>query len=423
MNWKRLVLIMLLWLTLGFAGGLAGYYKMPNKYISEGEVALNSEMLSSEGLAKFTRTTLMGSVDRELVSQLFDTARVREEAAKLVGGISAKQVRDNMSVKSRDDSPVIALKVSADSPERAEALATALIAKAIEVDTEKRELMARSALTAVQTRLTEVQKQLDEVNGKIRDFNLAKGVTLSNEAERQQTVALTIADCEQRLATYLVEQASLKNRLQQTTELITAFTTKGTLPSGFEFEDLEKNYTLAEARKKLLDQDAELASLKSRYGLENPKTQAVQAEVTSTKKSVSELLTMQRERLNTRLKDNAQAIKIFQDKIAATEAQAMKTDISLDPAYADLLSQREALRNSYTQLSTRQTELKVYANAKSSTLHLFAQPKVPDGPSLMKLATALAIGLFAGGFIGLCHCVLRAGLVSQLQAKVAHALT
>ncbi len=418
MKWFRLALILLFWLALGSVGGYVGFKYMPNKYVSEGEVALNSESLSSEGLAKFTRTSLMGSVDRELASQIFDTIAVREHAAKAVGGMTSKDVRDNLSVKSRDDSPVISIKVAADSPERAATLATALIDKAIEVDADKREQMARRAVNAVQLRLTEVEKQFTDVNGRIRLYSLDKGVMLSNETERQQTVALTIADCEQRLATLLVEQASLTNRLKQTTELIAAFTTKGTLPSGFDFDDQEKSYALAEVRKKLLDQDSELASLKSRYGKENPSVLATQAQVEATKKSVSELLTMQHQRLDTKLKDNQQAVKIFEEKIALTEKEARETDLSLDPAYAGLKTQREALQSAYGQLFTRLTELTVFANAKSNTLHKFADPKVPDGPSLVKLATALAIGLFAGGFIGLCHCILSAGLVGKLQALV-----
>lgn len=418
MKWFRLALILLLWLALGAVGGYFGFKYIPNKYVSEGEVALNSETLSSEGLAKFTRTSLMASVDRELASQLFDSISVREYAAKTVGNMTAKEVRDNLSVKSRDDSPVISIKVAANTAERAAALAIALIDKAIEVDADKRAQMARVAINAVQTRLSEVEKQLTEVNENIRKYNLDKGVMLSNEAERQQTVALTIADCEQRLATLLVEQASLTNRLKQTTDLITSFATKGTLSSGFDFDDQEKNYSLAEVRKKLLDQDAELASLKSRYGNENSSVLAAQAQVSSTKKSVSELLAMQRQRLESRLKDNDQAVKIFQNKIALTEKLARDMDISLDPVYAGMKTQREAFQGAYNQLSTRLTELSVFANAKSNSLHKFSDPKVPEGPSMVKIATAFAIGLFAGGFIGLCHCIISAGLVGKIQALV-----
>jgi uncharacterized protein involved in exopolysaccharide biosynthesis len=418
MKWFRFFFILLFWLALGAAGGFVGFKLMPNKYVSEGEVALNSETLSTAGLAQFTRTSLMGSVDRELASQLFDSITVREHAAKVVGGLSPKDVRDSLSVKSRDDSPVISIKVAASTPERAAALATALIEKAIEVDADKRAQMARTAVGAVRTRLAEVEKELALVNGEILKYSLDKGVMLSNEAERQQTVALTIADCEQRLATLLVEQASLTSRLKQTTELIAAFTTRGALPSGFDFDDQEKNYSLAEVRKKLLEQGAELASLKSRYGNENPSVLAIQAQLESTKHSVSELLTIQKQRLETRLKDTELAVKIFRDKIALTEKTARDTDLSRDPVFASMKTRRDALQAAYNNLSARLAELTVFANAKSNTLHKFSEPIAPDGPSMLKVATAFAIGLFAGGFIGLCHCVLSAGLVAKLPILV-----
>lgn len=420
MKWFRFTLILLFWLAIGVAGGFVAYKIMPDKYVSEGEVALNSETLSSEGLAKFSRTSLMGTVDRELASQLFDSITVREHAAKTAGSITPAQVRDAMSVKSRDNSPVISIRVAASTPERAATLAKALIEKAIEVDAEKRQQMAEAAIKATQTRLSEVEKELTAINDRILKHTVDKGVMLSNEAERQQTVAMTIADCEQRLATLLVEQASLNNRLKQTTDLIKDFVAKGTLPSGFDFDDQDKNYSLAEVRKKLLDQDANLASLRSRYGNENPNVLATKAEVDATKKSVSELLTMQRQRLETRLKDNQQAVEIFQNKITATEKQARETDLTLDPVFASLKSQRDALNNSYNQLFTRLTELTVFKNAKSNTLHKFSEPKVPDGPSLMKLATALAVGLFGGGCLGLIHGLLSSGLIAKIKAIALH---
>lgn len=420
MKWFRLSLILLFWLALGAGGGYAGFKFMRNKYVSEGEVALNSETLSSAGLAQFARTSLMGSVDRELAGQLFDSISVREHAARVVGGLSPKDVRDNLSVKSRDDSPVISIKVAADTPERAAALAAALIDKAIEVDAEKRARMARAAVTALEARLGEVEKELATVNEQIRKYNLEKGVMLSNEAERQQTVALTIADCEQRLATLLVEQASLTSRLRQTTELVAAFTAKGTLPTGFDFDDQEKNYSLAEVRKKLLEQGSELASLKSRYGNENPSVLAIQAQLEATKRSVSELLTSQQQRLEARLQDNEQAVKIFRDRIAETEKTARETDLSLDPVHAGMKTRREALQAAYANLANRLTELRVFENARSTSMHRFSDPKVPDGPSMLKIATALATGLFLGGFIGLCHCLASAGLVSKLQNLVKH---
>lgn len=419
MKLLRLAFILTFWLSLGLVGGWFAYQQMPGKFVSEGEVALISETLSSAGLAQFARISLVGSVDRELAAQNFLSLRVREHAAKTVGGITASEITDNLNVKTRDTSAIISIKMAADSPKRAADLANALIDEAIRVDAEKREAMARAALEAVRRRLAEVRTELDEVNTSIRQFNLDKGIMISDENERQQVVSLTIADCEKRLAELQVEQTSLKSRLQQAADLIAAFNSKGELPSGFEFDDQERNYALSEARRKLLDQESQLASLKSRYGTENPNTQAAQAEVETTKRTISDTLAMQRVRFASRLKDNEEAVKYFQKRLTDTEEKARTTDISLDPAYAGLKSKRDALQSSLSQLSTRFTELSVYAAARPGTMQRFSDPYIPDGPSKMKLLSALAIGLFAGGFIGVAHGILSAGLVSKLQAYVA----
>ncbi|MCB1277593.1 hypothetical protein [Prosthecobacter sp.] len=415
----RLTIILTVWLALGLVGGWVAYQQITGKYVSEGEVALISETLSSTGLAQFARVSLMGSVDRELAAQTFQSLRVRERAAKTVGGITATQIADDLNVKTRDTSAIISIKMAADSPKRAAAIADALIDEAIRVDAEKRETTARNALEALSTRLVEVRKELDDVNARILQFNIDKGIMISDENERQQAITMAIADSERRLAELQVEQNALKSRLQQAADLIAAFNSKGELPSGFEFDDQERNYTLSEARRKLLDQESQLASLKSRYGSENPNTQAAQAEVETTKRAISDTLAMQRVRLASRLKDNEEAVKYFQAKLAATEENARKTDISLDPVYVGLKSQRDALQGSLSQLSTRFTELSVYAAARPVTMQRFSDPYVPEGRSKLKIVSALAVGLFVGGFFGLMHCVLSAGLVSKLQTYVA----
>jgi len=415
----RLVIILTLWLALGLAGGWFAYRQMPGKYISEGEVALISETLSSTGLAQFARISLMGSVDRELAAQIFQSLRVRERAAQTVGGISPMEIGDNLNVKTRDTSAIISIKVSGDSPQRAANIANALIDEAIHLDAEKREATARNALEALNVRLKEVRKELDTVNARIRQFNLDKGIMVSDENERQQTVSLNITDSERRLAELQVEQNALKSRLQQAADMIAAFNSKGELPSGFEFDDQERNYTLAEARRKLLDQESQLASLKSRYGSENQSALAALAEVETTKRTIADTLAMQRVRLTSRLKDNEEAVKYYRIRLSDTEEQARKTDISLDPEYVALKTQREALQASLGQLSTRFTELSVYAAARPVTMQRFSDPYVPDGPSKMKIVSALAVGLFFGGFFGLIHCVMGLGVVSKIQTYVA----
>lgn len=419
MKLLRLLIILTIWLALGAAGGWFAYQKMPGKYIAEGEVSLNGETLSSEGLAKFTRTSLQGSIDRELAAQNFQSLRVRTYAAKTVGGLTPREVADSLNVKTRDTSAIISIKVAADSPERAAALAEALIDEAIRVDGEKREATARAAITAVRSRLTEVEKELDEVNKRVRQFNLDKGIMISSEEERQQAVALTLAEYDRQLAQLQVEQTSLKSRLEQATQLIADFAAKGTLPSGFELDDQERNYALSETRRKLLDQESQLAALRSRYGAEHPSTLATEAEVGATKATISDMLTMQRARLVSRLRDNDDGVKFFQTRLDDAEEKARQKDITLDPVYVGLKSQREALQHSYNQLSNRLTELTVFANAKPASMQRFSDPAPPDGPSKLKIVSALAVGLFLGGFFGLTHCALSAGWVSKLQSYVA----
>jgi uncharacterized protein involved in exopolysaccharide biosynthesis len=421
MSWTRRAVIIIAWLIVSVAAGVLIYWFLPKRYVSEAEVALHSEVLSSEGLAKFQKTTLTDSVDGELAAELLKSSPVLKHAVQAVGSLTEAEAKKRLKVKAESGSPIITLKASESSPERAQKLAAAVLEKAFEMDSARRQDRVKMALAAVSQRLTETQRELEALNTRILQVSVEKGVSFSSDTERQHSAGLTIADSEQKLAAVRVEEASLRGRLQQTTELIATFSTKGSLPTGFEFEDPEKNYSLTEARKRLLEGEGELASLRSRYGGQHPQIRATEAVVNSTKKTIMEMLNTQRDRLQTRLTESTSGIKIIEEKIAATESKTQKGDLALDPAYANLIAQREALQSSYTRLSDRLIELRVYADAKTSTFSLFAEPTLPERPTLQQLAAVLGISLVCGFFIGFCQCLLRTGPSAKEIATPAYA--
>ena len=171
--------------------------------------------------------------------------------------------------------------------------------------------------------------------------------------------------------------------------------------------EADKSPGLAEARKRLLDQESEVAALRSRYGARHAKVEAAEAEVAATKKSLRDLLKTQREVVQAQVADNANAQKIIGQKIAATEAEARQNDFSLDPVQASLLTRREALAVNYGMLSTRATELTVFAGARPASFYLFSEPTLPDRPSRLRPAATLAAGALLGAMLGFCHCLLR----------------
>jgi uncharacterized protein involved in exopolysaccharide biosynthesis len=326
------------------------------------------------------------------------------------------QVRSAVSIKSSDNSPIIRIKASADSPQRAVAIVDAMIEKAIEIDGQKRTKLADEALAAVKKRLEETSNELAGVLEKIREHTLSKGVMLSNEAERQQTLAMTLADGEARLANLLTEQASMRNRLNQSKAMIAAFAAKGSLPASLESDAQDRSDSLADARRRLLEQESQLASAQARYGPENASVVAARAQVEVLRKSIAELLEAQQQRLQNRLSDNEEAVKIIREKIATTEKNARDTDLSLDPVFTTLKGRRDSLQATQANLMNRLTELSVYHNAASTSIHRFSQPKLPDGPSTLLLLIAVGSGMTLGGLLGLLHCVLKSGLLRRILA-------
>lgn len=403
MNWKRTIFLLAGWLTISVVAGLLIYLVLPKKYVSLSELAMETEVLSTESLAHFDKLNLADSVEVQIIMQLMKNPQVLEHAAKAVPGYKADDVKDNLKVLNDDGSAIITLKLAARKAGDARALMAALVEKALMIDGAKKESRSRGAIASIQKRIKEVEGELSGLNTKIQKHHSEKGIVLSSDSERQQTAAVALSQYEQKLATLKLDDASLQNRLKRIDELIATTAKEGAVLSGFEFEDLDKNYTLAEARKRLLDMQAELASLRARYGESHPQVQAAKAEVASTKKTLREILTTQRERLSAQIADGANAIKLTQEQLAATESQAKQTDLLLDPEYADMLTQRDALRASYTALSNRLSELTVYANAKSHTFYIFSEPTLPPRASLLQFLSIIALSLVAGGALGFVH--------------------
>ena len=257
------------------------------------------------------------------------------------------------------------------------------------------------------------------LNGEIQKFAATRTVALSNDPERQRRAATELAYLTEKLAMLNVEGATLRERGRRLAELMAALPAVSAAPPGFAVEEADKSPGLAEARTRLLAQESELASLRSRYGARHAKVVAVEAEVAATRKSLRDLLNTQREVVQAQIDDNANAQKFIEQKIAATEAETKQSDLSLDPAFAALLARRDALVANYRQLTTRQTELGVFAGARPFTFYVFSEPTFPDRTSVLRSAAVLAAGLLLGVVLAFCHCLLRWGRPSPAPHAVS----
>ena len=420
MKLTRSLGILIGWTALGLVVGGVGALVLPKQYVSVAEVAVDSEALSSSGLARFERLSIADGVEVETLVQLLKSSRVTRLVAEKLGAKSRKEIESSLKVVNDPGSVVVKLRATAGSPEKAQTIAKEIVDESVKIDAAKKQQRTAEAIEAVQTQLTDVEKQLTSLNVEIQKITADRGSALSSDQERQQRAAMELAQLEQRLANLNVEGATLENRVKRLDEVIAALPSGKALPPGFETEEAEKSLALAEGRKRLLEQESELASLLSRYGSQHAKVSAAQAEVAATRRSLRDLIDTQRQSVKAQLTDNTNARKIIEQKIAATEATARRADLSLDPAHSNLLAQRLALADSYSRLSSRLSELRVYAGAHPTSFHVFSDPTWPDRASMLRPAAMLALGLVAGGLIGIGH-LLRRWTVREHVAQSAAA--
>lgn len=399
----RSALIFLLWVLIGTGTGWIASLSRPKSYVSTADLALEADALSSEGLAQFEEVKLENTIALQIASALLIAPEVRTYAAEKSAGYSATDVKEQTKITYKESSPIINLKMRARSAGDAQVLSRALIEKAMALDRSRDKQRIRNTIQSVDGQLADTQKQLAELNRQIQRSNVERGSALSSDHERQQSAAMELAGYEQRLSALKVEEGSLANRRLRLDELISAAGTSTT----FELGDLEKSTLIADARRKLLEQQAALASLESRYGRKHASVQAANAEVVATKEMLRGLLANQRREVDALLTDNRDAQKLLHNKITVTEAEARQADLTLDPVYADLVVRRDALRISYNLLASRMAELKVYAQARTARFYVLSEPSSPSGPSLLPLITSVGLGAAIGALVGLTFLSLR----------------
>lgn len=394
------------WTVLGLLLGAVGAVVLPKQYASVAELAVDAEALSSAGLARFERLSIADGVEVETLAQLLKSSRLCAAAAAQLGGVTGREIEESIKVLSEQGSPIVKLKVTADAPAQARAVGRALVEQAVKVDGERKQQRSREAIEAVKAQLADAGKQLDALNGEIQKLTSGRAVALTHDPERQHRAALELAQLTQRLAALNVEGAALEQRGRRLAELIASLPAAGGMPSRADLEEADKSPGLAEARKRLFDQESEVAALRSRYGARHAKVESAEAEVAATKKSLRELLGTQREIVQGLIADSASAQKIIGEKIAATEAEARQSDFSLDPVQASLMTRRESLVAGYGQLSGRVTELQVFAAARPATFYLFSDPTLPDRASLLRPAATFVAGVLLGVVLGFFHCLM-----------------
>ena len=403
----RSLILIIIWTVIGSLLGAVVAFVMPKQYISTVELAIDTEALSSSGLARFDRLSIADGVEVETLVQLLKSSRVSHAVADKLKLSSYRMIQDYLKVLNEQGSAVVKAKVTADKPAHAQERARELGDHALTIDGERRRQRTADAIAAVDTQLKEVEKQLAALNQQIQKLNADRGITLSNQSERQQRAGTELAQLEQRLAALNVEGASLEDRAKRLDELITALPAGRALPAGFAIQEADKSPALTEGRQRLLEQESTLASLRSRYGPEHAKVKSAEAEIAASRQSLRGLLLTQREILQAQVADNVGARKIIGQKIAETEAEAQRSDLSLDPAHANLLAQRDALVTTYNALTTRSSELRVYAGAHPASFYVFSDATLPYSASLLRPAAILALGCACGALLGFAHCLRR----------------
>ena len=233
-------------------------------------------------------------------------------------------IQDNLKVLNEQGSAVVKVKVTAGKPAQAQEIARDLGAQALNIDATRREQRTADAIASVTAQLADTEKRLAALNLEIQKLNADRGITLSNQSERQQRAGTELAQYEQRLAALNVEGASLEDRAKRLDELIAALPAGRALPAGFAIQEADKSPALTEGRQRLLEQESALASLRARYGPEHAKVKSTEAEIAATRQSLRGLLLTQREILQAQVTDNAGARKIVEKKMSEIEAECIR---------------------------------------------------------------------------------------------------
>lgn len=395
-------------ISLIFGSGVAFllFLIVPEKPIAVAELVGNDHVVSSDGLARLLRVNPADSVEMQAVTQLLTSRSAAEYAIGETPGLDADTVVKNITVK--NDAGGLKLLVSADSEELAVRLAQGLLTYARTTAAEIRAAQSASLLKSVDDKRVSDLKSFQAINSEISDALKKKNILITSDGEREQILAFLLSQLEAQISELTVREIELRNRLGGGVSDGTETKAEGDLVFRQEFEDIGESQALSQTRRRLIEQETELATLRSRYGASNHQVINAEAGLRVLKENLQDLMNAQREMIGVSIDSSTHSIETLREKVVETLRSFREMDVSYDPEIVTLQMRLEAMGQIHADLEARAAELAVFRTAEAPGFFVITQPYIAESLRYKRFLALALIGLAVAGVAFFLMMQLRA---------------
>lgn len=390
-SWRR-KLVFIVSVTAIFSGlGMLAFLALPPISQSVAEIAIRSENLSLDGLARLRAIDPRRGVELQDTLQFLQSVSAAEYASTKLEGYSTAEIVEATSTKIDERSGLVTISVNARSSEDALVILRAILARARELEKERRKSQVDELARVVKSKLTATEAELKEIHSSLAKFLKGRDILFSLEQERQQAAAALQEQFDRELLELLVERDRLMSQMDAIQlDRETSPTRVGSLAQG------EESRLLVEARKAASEGEAAFSAAQSRYGANHSEVKATKVRMELANQNLAQAIADERRSVETAVRTTTKTLATVQERVNQSRADYQGSDVSLDPQYLALSISRDSLLAVTRELSSRLAELEIFSSVYDGAFTVISSPFPSKTRSLKAFLAIFALSTLAG---------------------------
>lgn len=314
-----------------------------------------------------------------------------EEAAEVVrGGLVIEQVRDTR---------IVFIRFRDRDPERAQRVANAVADAYIEKTMNDRMSSTVSALEWLGTQVDELEGELHSADEALHHFKQEHDVLSLSMEDRQNLIANEIELLSRSLTETHVHRIELQSRVTQLRQAVETDPLTAATPA------IEALSSVQELRAQLRIKQAELESLRTRYGVAHPQMVALQTQVDSLRHDLETEIRAVLRASEAELRETQGTERGLQGALARSNEQGMELN-HWEMEYGHLVRERDSKAAIYDLVLKRSAEADLTRMLRVTHVRVVDRALVPRSAVAPRVTLNLSAGILAGLILGILVALL-----------------
>ncbi len=294
-----------------------------------------------------------------------------------------------------------------ENPELPPKICNAIVAEYVRTNVEQRVQINKEASQFLIDQAEELKRKLEKSEQALQAYKEKNQAVSLDQSQNIVVEELKVLNSKQSAAK--AERLKLESDAAQVTKL-----EKNRPEDLLKIGSISGDLGILEQKKKVSEQEAEIAKLSQRYLPKHPKMIQAQSQLAELKEGMNRGAAHVAESLNNALASAIETEKKLEEALKEQEQKALDLN-KMSIAYNVLSREVDTDRTLYNSVLSRLKETDVTKGLKQEQFRVVESPVVPERPIRPRKFFTLAISLMAGGFIGLALTLGLNALDSSLK--------